>query len=448
MNQKRVRILKEYSMKPGPIIYWMSRDQRVQDNWALLFAQELAIQKKEPLAVVFCLVASFLNATMRQYVFMTKGLEAIEEHLEAKRIPFYLLRGSPTHEIPKFVKKYNIGTLITDFDPLSIKRKWKEDLAKNIRIPFYEVDAHNIVPCWIASTKQEFGAYTLRPKIKRILPDFLEEFSKVTIHPFPWKEKTKKKDWLGALKTLELDRSVEEVFWINPGERAAQDMLRNFLKNKLALYAKTRNDPTYDGQSNLSPYLHFGQLSAQRVAIEVQKSEASKTSKDAFLEELIVRRELSDNFCFYNQNYDSFNGLPNWAKETLNKHQKDKREYIYTDEQLERGETHDDLWNAAQMEMVKTGKMHGYMRMYWGKKILEWTKSTEEALRLAMYLNDRYELDGRDPNGYVGVAWSIGGVHDRAWFERPIFGKVRYMSYNGCKSKFNVASYIQKINTI
>jgi deoxyribodipyrimidine photo-lyase len=219
-----------------------------------------------------------------------------------------------------------------------------------------------------------------------------------------------------------------------------------------------RNNPTRDAQSNLSPYLHFGQISAQRVALEVLKylslppfareGTEGGISHAAFLEELIIRRELSDNFCFYNRDYDNFEGFPDWAKKTLNKHRKDRRDYIYTVKQFEHAKTHDDLWNAAQMEMAKRGKMHGYMRMYWAKKILEWTESPEKAMEVAIYLNDQYELDGRDPNGYAGIAWSIGGVHDRAWNERPIFGKIRYMSYNGCKAKFDIKQYINLVQSI
>jgi deoxyribodipyrimidine photo-lyase len=209
-------------------------------------------------------------------------------------------------------------------------------------------------------------------------------------------------------------------------------------------YDEKRNDPTENSVSNLSPYLHFGQISAQRVALEVKKSQAKSEKKDSFLEELVVRRELSDNYCFYNEKYDQFEGFHPWAQKTLNEHRGDKREYLYSSEEFEEAKTHDDLWNAAQMEMVLRGKMHGYMRMYWAKKILEWTESPESALEIAIYLNDKYELDGRDSNGYTGIAWSVGGVHDRAWNERPVFGKIRYMSYNGCKRKFDIQSYIQK----
>ncbi len=444
VNRKRVRILKGGDRKAGTVVYWMSRDQRVRDNWALLFAQELALQEKVQMAVVFCLVPTFLDATMRHYGFILKGLQEVEKKLAEKNIPFFLFRGSPASEIPRFIRKYSVGTLVTDFDPLRIKREWKGAVAKAVDGPLYEVDAHNIVPCWVASPKQEYGAYTLRPKMKKALPEFLEDFPRLGKHTISWKGKTGNIDWEEVEKTLRVDRTVSEVDWIEPGENAAQKILREFIKKKLGSYHEGRNDPTEDAQSNLSPYLHFGHISAQRIALEVAKSDTGKESQEAFLEELIVRRELSDNFCFYNDHYDDFEGFPEWAKKTLNHHRKDQREHIYSLEDLEDANTHDQLWNAAQREMARYGKMHGYMRMYWGKKILEWTKSPEEALRIAIYLNDRYELDGRETNGYAGIAWCIGGVHDRAWPERAVFGKIRYMSYGGCKSKFNVNTYIEK----
>ena len=221
-------------------------------------------------------------------------------------------------------------------------------------------------------------------------------------------------------------------------------MMDDFLAKKLDSYLTLRNDPTKDGVSDLSPYLHFGQISAQRVVLEVEKSKADPESKKAFLDEILVWKEIADNFCYYNPLYDSFESFPNWVKESLNAHRHDRREYLYTLEEFEAGKTHDPLWNASQMELLSRGKMHGYMRMYWAKKILEWSESPEKALEIAIYLNDRYELDGRDPNGYAGIAWSIGGVHDRAWKERKIIGKLRYMSYEGCKRKFNVNAYISK----
>ena len=353
------------------------------------------------------------------------------------------------------------SALVKDFDPLRIKTQWAGSVAKEIDIPYYEVDAHNIIPCWSASPKQEFGARTFRPKAYRALDEFLEEYPPVRKHPVVWEGKIGR-PFIDALnffsqssvehmvKTLRVD-TLPEADWIKPGEKAASQSFAGFIKKKLPDYAQARNNPAADGQSNLSPYLHFGHISPQRVALEVRKMREKAeelTSYDAFLEELIVRRELSDNFCFYNADYDNFEGFPEWARKTLNAHRKDKREYLYSLEQFEHGETHDALWNAAQMEMVKRGKMHGYMRMYWAKKILEWTGSPEQAMETAIYLNDRYELDGRDPNGYAGIAWSIGGVHDRAWNERTVFGKIRFMSYQGCKSKFDVRKYIEYAATL
>jgi deoxyribodipyrimidine photo-lyase len=434
--------LKDGPKKRGPILYWMSRDQRLRDNWALLHAQELAIAQQAPLAVCFCLVPEFLNAAFRQFGFMIRGLAEVEEGLAAHAIPFFLLKGEPGREIPKLAKSLKAALLVTDFDPLRLKRAWKMDVARNLDAPIYEVDAHNIAPCWLASPKQEYGAYTFRPKIHRLLPDFLTEIPELQEHPhklgsgdrIPWQD---------ILQNHPADRTVPEVDWLTPGETAARRRLDYFLEEKLAHYSRDRNDPNKDGQSNLSPYLHFGHLSAQRVALEVRRAKAPKEAKHDFLEELIVRRELSDNFCFYNQNYDDFKGFPAWAQKTLNAHRRDAREFVYPPEELEQARTHDDAWNAAQREMVLTGKMHGYMRMYWAKKILEWTASPEEALQLAIYLNDRYEMDGRDPNGYTGIAWSIGGVHDRAWKERPIFGKIRYMSLSGLKGKFALEDYLK-----
>lgn len=444
MNQERARIIKEGKGGTGPVVYWMSRDQRVQDNWALLFAQQTAIERKAPLAVVFCLVPSFLNASIRHYGFMVRGLQEVESILRKRNISFHLLTGHPEKEIPSFITKNKISTLVTDFDPLRIKRQWKDTVSAMINIPFYEVDAHNIVPCRVASPKQEYAAYTFRPKIMMALPEFLAEFPKPRKHPFTLNKRIPDVDWKKAVKTLNADHSVPETDWIVPGEKAALKALKYFIESKLPHYADLRNDPVKDGQSNLSPYLHFGQLSAQKAALEADNAECPAKSKKAFLEELIVRRELSDNFCYYNDHYDSFAGFPEWAQKTLNAHRKDRREYIYSLKKFENAQTHDALWNAAQIEMVKRGKMHGYMRMYWAKKILEWSSSPEKALETAICLNDKYELDGRDPNGYTGIAWSIGGVHDRAWNERRIFGKIRYMSYNGCKGKFDVRAYINK----
>ena len=462
MNPKRIRIILSGKPGKGPVAYWMSRDQRVEDNWALLFARKIALEADVPVFVVFCLVDRFLGAIRRQYEFMLKGLQEVEATLARKKIPFFFLRGDPEEEIPNFIEKYIIGTLVTDFSPLKIKSTWTEKVAAGIKVPFFEVDAHNVVPCWEASKKQEYAAHTFRPKFLRLLPEFLTEYPELEANPeFPEIAASSRKsetfsevqrDGIGTLLPVEFLEEKAGFFpdfaLFEAGETAARKVMDEFLTNKLDSYSTLRNDPTKDALSNLSPYLHFGQISAQRVALKVEKAKADMESKRVFLDELLVRKELADNFCYYNPFYDSFDGFPEWAKKTLNSHRHDQKSHVFTLEELETGRTYDPLWNASQIELLSRGKMHSYMRMYWAKKILEWSESPEKALETAIYLNDKYELDGRDPNGYAGIAWSIGGVHDRAWQEREIFGKIRYMSYEGSKRKFDVKSYIAKYSAL
>ena len=444
MHTQRIHFIREEPLTQGPILYWMSRDQRIRDNWAILYAQHLARQYDTSLMVLFCVVPSFLQATRRQYSFMLKGLKQVNEALQGKGIPFHLQLGEPQKIIPAFIKEHRVSTLVVDFDPLRVKQQWQEQVRLRISIPMCEVDAHNIVPCRVASPKQEYGAYTLRPKIKNLLPEFLDDFPRLRKQNGV---KMKKNLWAAEaiLAQLKIDHSVAETPGYEPGEQAAHKVLDRFIKKKLENYPEKRNDPGEDAVSGLSPYLHFGQIAAQRVALKVIAADAPEPAKEAFLEELIVRRELADNYCFYCRDYDTSEGFPEWARKTLTAHAQDKRQYVYTMVELEKGQTHDPLWNAAQKEMVQQGRMHGYMRMYWAKKILEWNVSPQLAQTAAIYLNDKYELDGRDPNGYTGVAWSIGGVHDRAWPEREVFGKIRYMNDRGCRSKFDVDRYIKKV---
>ncbi|MFO8133045.1 MAG: deoxyribodipyrimidine photo-lyase [Thermoplasmatota archaeon] len=447
MDERRVRQLTGAAQRAGPVVYWMSRDQRARDNWALIHAQELAADRDSHVMVAFCLAPSFLGATTRQYDFMLDGLRETAATLHEHGIPFYLLTGEPAERISRFVEEHGIGVLVTDFDPLRVKREWKQQVTAAVEIPVYEVDAHNVVPARIASDKKEYAAYTIRPKIHRLLPSFLQPFPSLQPQKLPKKDMPDV-DWTAARAALNIDDSIAAVNWLLPGETAARETLHLFVTQKLQRYPEQRNNPAIDGLSNLSPYLHFGHISAQHVALTVQQADGPQEAKDAFLEELVVRRELSDNYCWYEPGYDSPRGFPDWAQRTLAEHRGDKREYVYTLGEFERAGTHDELWNAAQQEMAKRGKMHGYLRMYWAKKILEWTTSPADAMSIAIYLNDRYELDGRDPNGYTGVAWATGGVHDRAWPERPVYGKVRYMSHGGAQRKFDVDGYIDRVASL
>lgn len=449
MNQtelllKKVRQLNSLTYKEGGIVYYCVRDQRVDQNAALLFAQTLAAKHKTSLSVLFVLYPEYLNATERQYDFMFKGLEEMEQKLQALNIPLYVRFGTDQEELDFFIKKEKAGAVVTDFSPLKRNREWKDTWVKNTSIPVYEVDARNIVPVWIASQKQEYGAYTLRPKINRLLPEYLHLFPKLKKMSDENIEAQKTLDWQKIKKHFHFKEIPKNVDWIVPGEAAGYKALNKFISNSLHGYAQKRNDPNEQAQSNLSPYITFGQISRHKIAISVLESSAPKEDKEAFLEELIVRSELAENFCFYNPQYDSVLGFPEWAQKTLEAHNKDEREYVYTESQFEKAQTHDELWNAAQQELLQTGKMHGYMRMYWAKKILEWTKTSQDAMKIAIYLNDTYELDGREPNGYAGIAWSIGGVHDRAWFPRKVFGTIRFMSEGGATTKFDVAQYIKR----
>ncbi|WP_028580163.1 deoxyribodipyrimidine photo-lyase [Desulfogranum japonicum] len=440
--ERRCRRLKNGRPGEGPVVYWVSRDQRATDNWALLWAQQEAIIQQKGLLVVFCLIPEYLGATSVHYAFMLNGMAVMREKLAELQIPFVLLEESPHEILPRFLRQIDAHVLVTDFDPLRIKRQWKQQLLKDVVAPVYEVDAHNVIPAWLVSDKKEYAAYTLRPKIQRLLDDYLTELPELRVHPFGL-------GYSGDFSQLpcrtELGITQQKVLDLIAGEVAGLDAAQLFVNSRLAEYAENRNNPCIDGQSGLSPYLHFGHLSPQRLALLASRSELSGEKIEPFLEELIVRRELSDNFCLYEPQYDAFAGFPEWAQKTLNEHRNDPREYVYSLQDLEAGETHEQLWNACQIDLVRHGKLHGYLRMYWAKKILEWTSDPETAMEYAITLNDRYSLDGRDPNGYTGIAWSIGGVHDRAWRERPVFGKIRYMNEAGCRRKFDVPGYIASV---
>jgi deoxyribodipyrimidine photo-lyase len=440
----RARWLQQTAMGPGPVLLWMSRDQRVADNHALALAQRLALDLGRSLAVVFGLAPGFLGATLRQYGFMLRGLAQVEERLRALGIPFFLQEGDPGVEVARLVHQLRAAAVVMDFSPLRLPRQWKTTLLEAVSVPVVEVDAHNVVPCWLASSKKEYAARTLRPKLWKLLSQFDDEPPPVVPHPITWPETVPPVDWQGVWSRLTVDRSVPEVDWCQPGEGAAWAALERFLAQGLPIYAAKRNDPNAGAQSRLSPYLHFGHIAPWRVFHEVRRSGADPANVDAFVEELVVRRELAENFCYYCPDYDSVEGFPEWARRSLEEHRADPRPALYDLHELEWARTADPLWNAAQGQLVRQGTMPGYLRMYWAKQLLLWTTGPEQALQVAIFLNDRYQLDGRDPNGYTGIAWSIGGVHDRPWFSRPIFGSVRPMTLRGCRSKFDVEAYIRR----
>jgi len=451
-NEKRSRCINGIPAKTHGnyrgVSYWMFRDQRIDDNWALICAQKFALQHKCPLYVTFYLMSHYSVAGIRQYDFLLNGLQQVEKQCQTLGIQFHLELGYAKDLIADYCEEYEIDLVIADFCPLRDPLSWLEEAGKKLKkknIPLYQVDAHNIVPVWITSNKLEFAARTIRPKIHNNLKEFLTEIPALEKHPYqPDRKADDPTDWDKAWSHLKVDESVRPITWAKPGTINGYRMLYEFITQRLKRFDEDRNIPTRNGLSCLSPYYHFGQLSVQRAILcLIDKSVKATASKsvDAYIEESVVRRELSDNYCFYQPDYDNYEGAWDWAKKTIEEHRRDKREHIYTQEQLQFAKTHDKLWNATQIQLLTEGKMHGYMRMYWAKKILEWTPSVEEAIRIGIFLNDKYEMDGRDPNGYVGIMWSMVGVHDRAWTERPVFGKIRYMNYNGCARKFDVDRY-------
>lgn len=446
VNNKRIRLISNNVKSSDVIIYWMSRDQRSIDNWALLHAQELAIKQGIPMCVIFCLIPNFLNATEPQYNFMLQGLKEVKDELEKKNISFFLLSGEASSVIPMFLENFNTPCLICDFSPLKEHKNWLNGINNNLKKKclIKQVDSHNIIPVWYCSDKKEYSARTLRPKIQKNIKEFLTPFPllKKNINPFVFSKTQFNKNII----FLDFKNLIKKnIYSFKPGQKEALKVLKDFLNKKLNKF-DLRNDPLEDVLTNLSPYLHFGNICSQRVILESNK--VSNKNLNLLFEEIVVRKELSDNFCYYENNYNNFNGLPEWSKKTLIKHEKDKRDFLYNQLEFETAKTHDPLWNASQIQMVKTGKMHGYLRMYWAKKILEWTPNPKKAIEISIYLNDKYSLDGRDPNGYVGCLWSIGGLHDRPFIERNIFGQVRYMKYESCFKKFNVNEFINKIEKL
>lgn len=357
------------------------------------------------------------------------------------------------------------GCIVSDYNYLRWGREVREDVGKGVGVKMVIVEGDVVVPVRVTSEKKEYAARTIRPKIHKVMDEYLGRDELVEIEDCGGggdggdvevgleglEVLDLEKGWEEVQRGLEVDRGSGVVKGgFKGGEVEAEGVLGEFLENKLKAYADERNEPAKDMQSDLSPYLRFGNLSpvyVVRKALEAAKKK-SKTGVDSFVEELVVRRELAINFVFYaRDSYDSYKVLPDFAKKTLKDHEGDKRTYVYSYEELEAGVTHDEYWNAAQLEMVVRGKMQGYMRMYWAKKILEWTAKPETAMSYALRLNNRWELDGEDANSYAGVMWCFG-LHDHGWTERDIFGKVRFMNQSGLKRKFNMQGYAAKVQEL
>jgi deoxyribodipyrimidine photo-lyase len=432
------------------VLYWMQQAQRVQCNHALAHAIEIANKLELPLVVGFLLTPDFPEANLRHYVFMLEGIAEVQKDLQKLGIPFVLKTGAMVASVLALAKK--AAWVVADVGYLRIQRNWRELVAKALRCPYTEVETDVVVPVSVASSKEESAARTLRPKIMKKMDTYL---GPVALPEYRLRKNSVSFETREYIAPDKLANQIAKITNIHPvknlrgGQSEAIAKLKRFSFEKLSAYDFLSRDPTKNCQSDLSPYLHFGQISPVEIVHEVQTTDAPDAAKEAFIEQVVVRRELAINFVFYNPGYDRYeDAVPAWAQKTLQDHVKDRRPYIYSAEEFEQGKTHDPYWNAAQMEMVATGKMHNYMRMYWGKKIIEWTKTPQEAFEIMLALNNRYELDGRDPNGFTGVAWCFGR-HDRPWPERAVFGKVRYMNAAGLERKFKMDQFFfnRKVNT-
>ncbi len=431
------------------VVYWMQRAQRGVDNPALDVAIAAANELQRPVVVFFGLHPRYPNANLRHYSFLLEGLRETAKRIE-QRGAIFVFRPYPQHNLIRFCEEVKAALVIGDENPMRAPEGWRQSAAAKLRVPFWTVDADVVVPTKLFA-KEEYAARTLRPKLARLIEDFLLPFdnpkARYRFSPAdqPPSQPIEREHLLSALP---LDRCAAPVRR-GGGTQEALKGLHKFLATSLAHYDARRNLPQVEGTSAMSAYLHFGHISPVTIALAVREVEAPQAAKAAYLEELIVRRELAINYVARNPHYDCLAGCPDWARKTLAEQAQDVRPYRYSEAQFEGAETHDALWNAAQQEMLTTGRMPGYLRMYWAKKILEWTDSPEEAFEIAVRLNDRYELDGRDPNGYTGIAWAIGGKHDRPWApRRPVFGLIRYMSAAGMARKFDVQAYLERVRKL
>jgi deoxyribodipyrimidine photo-lyase len=434
------------------VIYWAQMNRRVESNHAVAFAGDLANQRGLPLLYYEGLTCSYPHASDRFHTFLLEGVPDTARRLGKRGIGYvfqlHKRRSDPNDALYRLAR--HAAAVVTDDYPTLVAHEYNRSVPAKLGIPYYACDSSCIVPM-ARLDKQEYAAYTIRPKIRRGLPECLRPVPPIRM----------RRRWAGLTSELhtevteasipalvascEIDHSVPPSAEYRGGRREAEVRLRHFLKNNLRRYAASSREPSARATSRLSPYLHFGHISSLEVALAVREYAAEhKLIADEFLEELIVRRELAFNFARFAPELDSLDCLPDWARKTLAKHARDRRDMVYTRKQFEHAQTHDDLWNATQTELLTRGVIHGYYRMYWGKKIIEWSATHEDALASMIYLHDRYALDGRDPNTYANILWCFG-LHDRPWGERPIFGMVRYMSLEGMRRKTDVDAYIRQM---
>ncbi len=448
-SDDRVTVRRDGAPDPDgkTVVYWMQRAERAFDNPALDCAVEIANSLGLPVVVYFAGISNFPHANLRHYVFLNQGLRDVEADLKQRNVSF-VLRNAPREDRLQFFTDAQAAIVIGDENPMREPERWRREIAEKITVPFWTVDADVIVPSK-RFDKAQYAAYTIRTKLWKMVPDYLSPSTNpkgnhAWTRPHGFVADDVQQDMTAGWK--DLDRSVGPVDTLTGGAHAAHARLQHFVAKMLPGYAHNRNHPDQDGTSVLSPYLHYGHISPLTIylAIEgaVEKDGSLRESADSFLDEMVTWRELCINWVKYDPNYDNPACAEEWARKTVAAHAHDARDPMYSVEQMERAETYDEMWNAAQRQMIRRGWMHNFMRMYWAKKILEWSPDNATAMQTTIYLNDKYFIDGRDPGGYAGIAWAIYGKFDRPWGERKIFGKIRYMSGASTGRKFNSKAYI------
>ena len=450
VHEDRVHVLNDQPTRDGDyVLYWMQQSQRAKHNDALEYAVRMANDLEQRLLVAFGLMDDYPEANARHYQFMLEGLQETQQDLHSRKIKFVLQFGHPAEVAIRLSQ--DAAAVVCDFGYLRHQRQWRQQVAEKVDAKVVAVEADAVVPVETASDKVEYAARTIRRKINERRDEFLVQLKPNKLKKDSLNLAVKGEsldDPAGLVETLDIDQSVRPVPQLfRGGPSEAERRLKKFCRQLIGKYDDMRSHPETDYTTNLSPYLHFGQISPVDAALRVAAVKGHQKATESFLEELLVRRGLSQNFVYFEPKYDQFNALPDWARETLSEHAEDKREATYTRRQLEAARTHDEYWNAAMREMKHTGYMHNYMRMYWGKKILEWSKNPKQAHRTTLAINNKYFLDGRDANSFANVAW-VFGQHDRAWQERKIYGKVRTMKASGLERKCDIESYVRKVDQL
>jgi deoxyribodipyrimidine photo-lyase len=449
VHSSRIKHLNERQRVSGDyVLYWMQQSQRAAGNHALEYAIQEANHLELPVVVCFGLTDTYPEANTRHVAFMLEGLKETAGTLRERGITPVFRLGDPAHVALELGRR--AALIVCDRGYLRHQKAWRKQVAQDAPCLVVQIETDVIVPVEQVSKKREYAARTIRPRISRQLESYLKPLSPENPRnqaDASFERGIDLSDVEPILKRMKILSDVPPVSsYFYGGTSRAMQLFGRFLDRHLEYYEEHSNKPETNDVSYMSPYLHFGQISPLYLALEVRNTaDVPEEAKAVYLEELIVRRELAINFVENEPAYDEFSCLPNWAKETLESHLGDPRPETYSEAKLEAAETHDPYWNAAMNEMKYTGFMHNYMRMYWGKKILEWSTTPEEAFATTLKLNNKYFLDGRDANSYTGVAW-IFGLHDRAWSRRPIFGTVRYMAASGLERKCDIQGYVRKVN--